>query len=371
MTLIPAARTLAPPTIPSPEPKLSPSPNAELLLASKSPAMRAALNTLERAAKSTVPVLFRGESGTGKGVLARHLHACSARAGRPFVVVNCPVLSDELLSSELFGHCRGAFTGAARDKPGLVEAASEGTLFLDEIGDLPPALQVKLLRFVQDHEFERLGEVHTRTANVRIVAATNRDLELEVQQGRFRLDLYYRLSVVDIEVPPLRERPEDLSALIEHLLTHIAAAAGTPTPALDQTAWELLAGYSFPGNVRELFNELERALVLSGDAPLTRESFSRRLRNTAPLPPRVGDDITLEELERAHIERVVDRAASLDAAARILGIDVSTLWRKRRRFVAKAPNQRPRTVTGDRASCNAARETIVQVARRTPAMIIG
>ena len=213
-------------------------------------------------AASDAAVLLRGENGTGKGVFARLLHAGSARRERPFVVVNCPTLSAELLASELFGHARGAFTDAVRDQPGRVEAADGGTLFLDEIGELSPALQAKLLRFLQDKQFERIGEQTTRTADVRIIAATNRDLEADVREGRFREDLLYRLNVVEIRLPPLRERPEDIVRLAERFLAFFARAARRPVPQLSPAAVEVLRAYPWPGNVRELRNAIERALIL-------------------------------------------------------------------------------------------------------------
>src|SRR5262249_6567044 len=189
----------------APEPEHDPS--------SRSPRMRAAVDTAIRVAASDATVLLRGENGTGKGVLARAIHAHSARAARPFVVVNCPTLSDELLASELFGHARGAFTGAVRDQAGRVETAEGGTLFLDEIGEIAPQLQTKLLRFLQEREYERLGETNVRRADVRIIAATNRNLEDAVAAGRFREDLLYRLNVVELRIPPLRDRPEDILPL--------------------------------------------------------------------------------------------------------------------------------------------------------------
>ncbi len=200
----------------------------EVDLDTQAPRMRAVLDTLRRAAAADVPILLRGESGTGKGVLARFVHAMSARRERPFVVVNCPTLSEELLASELFGHARGAFTGAVRDQPGKVEAAAGGTLFLDEIGEISPALQAKLLRFLQDQQFERVGETRTRHGDVRLVAATNRDLEHDIRTGRFREDLLYRLNVIEVVIPPLRERVEDLERLARHFVAFFARAAGRP-----------------------------------------------------------------------------------------------------------------------------------------------
>ncbi len=199
----------------------------EIDLATQSPAMRATLDVVRRAAGAEAPVLLRGENGTGKGVLARTLHVQSRRAARPFVVVNCPTLSEDLLTSELFGHARGAFTGAVTIQAGRVEVAEGGTLFLDEIAEISPGLQSKLLRFAQDKEFERLGENQTRQADVRLVAATNRDLEADVAEGRFREDLFYRLNVIEVRVPPLRERTDDLLPLAQRFLEFFARCGGT------------------------------------------------------------------------------------------------------------------------------------------------
>jgi NtrC-family two-component system response regulator AlgB len=224
---------------------------------SDAPVMRQVFDLLAKAAGHDVPVMLRGENGTGKSVLARRLHLQSERRERPFVVVNCPTLSEELLASELFGHAKGAFTGAVRDQAGRVEAAEGGTLFLDEIAELPPALQAKLLRFVQDHEFERLGETQTRYADVRIVAATNRDLDAEVKAGRFREDLLYRLNTIEVLVPPLRERREDIVPLARRFAAFFGAKKGRgdlarQIPELTPEAEAVLSRYDWPGNVREL-----------------------------------------------------------------------------------------------------------------------
>src|SRR6185295_15284857 len=231
-------------------------------LETSSPKMRAVLDTLARAAAADAPVLLRGESGTGKGVLARAVHAQSSRAAAPFVTVNCPTLSDDLLASELFGHARGAFTGAVRDQPGRVEAAEGGTLFLDEIGEISPSLQAKLLRFLQEHQFERVGENHTRRADVRVLAATNRNLEEDVKAGRFREDLLFRINVVEVSVPPLRERGEDVVRLARRFLEFFARAARRRPMELSPEAETALAQYAWPGNVRELRNAIERAVIL-------------------------------------------------------------------------------------------------------------
>jgi two-component system, NtrC family, response regulator AlgB len=294
--------------------------------------MQACLDLVLRAARSEAPVLLLGESGTGKGVLARALHAASARASGPFVTVACPTLSEELLAGELFGHSRGAFTGALRDRPGRVESAHGGSLFLDEIGELSAGLQAKLLRFLQDHQFERLGENRTRVADVRVVCATHRDLSAEVEAGRFRLDLLYRMNVVEVPVPALRERKEDLLRLARHFLAFFSRSAGRSAPELSKSAQEALLAYAWPGNIRELRNEMERAIVLSPVSVLEPAAFSSRIAGQPVLLPQLGGDFSLDDLEREHIRRVLARSATQEDAARILGIDVSTLWRKRKRY---------------------------------------
>ncbi|MDX2169003.1 MAG: sigma-54 dependent transcriptional regulator [Deltaproteobacteria bacterium] len=304
----------------------------EVALDSAAPAMRAVLDVLPRVAAADASVLLRGENGTGKGVVARLLHAHSPRAARPFVTINCPTLSEELLASELFGHARGAFTGAVRDQPGRVEAADSGTLFLDEIGEISPGLQAKLLRFLQERVFERVGETTTRRADVRIVAATNRDLAADVRAGRFREDLLYRLNVVELRLPPLRERQEDILPLAEHFLVFFARAAARPVPTLSPAAAAALRAYAWPGNVRELRNTIERACILWPVALLEPAAFPEHIAAGPASTPRLGGDATLEAIEREHILRVLARATSLDEAARILGIDASTLYRKRRKY---------------------------------------
>jgi two-component system, NtrC family, response regulator AlgB len=307
----------------------SAAPDATLETAS--PAMRAAVEMVGRVAPTDAAVLLRGENGTGKGVLARALHVQSARRAQPFVVVNCPTLSEELLASELFGHARGAFTGAVKDQPGRVEAAEGGTLFLDEVGEIPLPLQAKLLRFLQDREFERVGENRTRRADVRIVAATNRDLEADVKAGRFREDLFYRLSVIEIRVPPLRERREDVLPLARRFLDFFARSAKRPVPELSRTAEQLLTAHDWPGNVRELRNVIERAAILWPGRMLEPEAFPERMVQGRGGPV-LGGDFTLDAIEREHILRVVARTRTREEATAILGIDASTLWRKRRKY---------------------------------------
>jgi NtrC-family two-component system response regulator AlgB len=303
-------------------------------LESDSPKLRAVFAVAEKASTSDAPVLLRGESGTGKSVLARRIHSMSPRSRQPFVVVNCPTLSEELLTSELFGHAKGAFTGAVRDQPGRVEAAEGGTLFLDEIGEISPSLQAKLLRFLEEKEFERLGENKTRHANVRTIAATNRNLEQQVQKGIFREDLFYRLNVIDLQLPPLRERPEDILRLARRFLAFYAKSARRQTPTLSKAAEDSLTAYSWPGNVRELRNTIERAVILWPAQIIEPEAFPAHIsaRQRAGGAPQVGGDFTLDIIEREHVTRVVARTATLEEAAAVLGIDASTLWRKRKKY---------------------------------------
>jgi NtrC-family two-component system response regulator AlgB len=304
----------------------------EVDLETDSPKMRTVLEVVQRAAKSEATVLLRGESGTGKGVLARLLSTQSPRSSRPFVVVNCPTLSEELLASELFGHTKGAFTGAIRDQPGRVEMAQGGTLFLDEIGEISPGLQAKLLRFLQDKQFERIGENKTRRADVRVLAATNRDLETDVKTGRFREDLLYRLNVIEIHIPPLRERPEDILRLARQFLEFFARSARRPTPELSQTAEQALLAYPWPGNVRELRNAIERAVILWPAQVIEPQALPDRIAAHAASAPQLGGDFPLAAIEREHILRVLARTTTLEEAAQVLGIDSSTLWRKRKKY---------------------------------------
>ncbi|HEX9577739.1 MAG TPA: sigma-54 dependent transcriptional regulator [Myxococcales bacterium] len=304
----------------------------EASLETSSAPMRAVMEVVSRAAGHDVPVLFRGESGTGKTVLARALHRLSPRRDRPFFVVNCPALSEELLASEMFGHAKGSFTGAVRDRPGRVEAAEGGTLFLDEVGEIPPAIQAKLLRFLQDKQFERVGESRTRTADVRIVAATNRDLDAGVRGGQFREDLLFRLNVVEVTVPPLRERQQEILPLAQRFLAFFARAGRRTPPELTAEAVKALLGYPWPGNVRELRNAIERAVILNPGQKLAPEAFPERIAQHAAGMPALGGDFTAEAIEREHILRVLSRSKTQEEAARILGLDASTLWRKRRRY---------------------------------------
>ena len=303
----------------------------EVELTSDSPRMCALFETAQRVARADAAVLLRGESGTGKSLLAREIHGWSARAAAPFAVVSCPTLTEELLASELFGHARGAYTGAVQDQAGRVEAAEGGTLFLDEIGELSPGLQAKLLRFLQDREFERVGETRTRRANVRVIAATNRDLDADVRAGRFREDLLYRLNVVELTLPPLRDRPEDIVPLAHDFLAEFSRAAKRAPLELSPATEEALRRHTWPGNVRELRNTMERIAILWPAQLVEPEALPVRAAPLAPARPRVGGDFTLEAIEREHIEQVVARTPTQEEAARILGIDPSTIWRKRKK----------------------------------------
>jgi NtrC-family two-component system response regulator AlgB len=302
-------------------------------LETDSPKIRAILEVAAKAAASDAPVLLRGESGTGKSVLARLIHSMSPRKTHSFIVVNCPTLSEELLASELFGHAKGAFTGAVRDQAGRVEAAEGGTLFLDEIGEITPSLQAKLLRFLEDKEFERIGENKTRHADVRTVAATNRNLDEHVQKGLFREDLLYRLNVIDLQLPALRERPEDILRLARRFLLFFAKAARRRPPELSKAAEDALLAYAWPGNIRELRNAVERAVILWPAQVIEPEAFPPQIGTRAvSREPQLGGDFSLDEIEREHIRGVVARAPTLEDAATILKIDGSTLWRKRKKY---------------------------------------
>lgn len=332
-------------------------------LASASPAMQAVLHQARQAAATDARLLLRGESGTGKGVLARAIHAWSARRDRPFVVVPAPALPAELMESELFGHARGAFTGATLATTGRVTLAEGGTLLLDEIGDLPLPLQPKLLRFIQDREYERVGDPTPRKADVRIVAATNLDLERSVRNGSFREDLFYRLNVLTLELPPLRDRREDVEALAERFLAFFGRQYHRPDLRLAPEARALLLDYAWPGNIRELRNAVERAAMLAEDREIGPGLLLPKGVPYRPVPPvpslapagaepgpgpgpgaaaaafaepgaaadlRLGDLALLSEIEQEHIRRVIARTGSLREAAAVLGIDQATLWRRRK-----------------------------------------
>ena len=300
-------------------------------LDSRNPAMQKSLALARQVAPSEATVLIRGESGTGKSVLARLIHSWSHRATRPFGVVSCPSLSPELLESELFGHVRGAFTGAHRDYSGRIAAHDGGTLFLDEIGDLPAKVQPKLLRFLQDREFERVGETTTRKADIRILAATNLDLLELVKSGRFREDLLYRLNVFQIELPPLRERAEDIPVLAHRFLAFYAAKNHRQFLGFSAAALQAMQTHSWPGNIRELRNTIERAAIVCRGSEIGIPELGLKMIDVE-LAPHVGAPVSLDALEEAHIRHILASVKSLEEAARILGIDAATLWRRRKKY---------------------------------------
>jgi NtrC-family two-component system response regulator AlgB len=303
---------------------------------SRSPAFLRFLQRSARAAVSDAVLLLRGESGSGKNVLARWIRANSPRAEAPFVTVNCPALSGDLMTSALFGHRKGAFTGAIADVAGKVQEAENGTLLLDEVGELTADAQARLLRFLNDRTYERLGEARERQADVRLIAATNRDLEAEVRSGRFREDLFYRLNVVTLTVPPLRDRPEDTLFLAHHYLSIFSRKQRRHGMRFSAAAEHAMQTHTWPGNLRELRNAVERAVILGSREqidPVDLGLLTASSDLSGPLQaPQVGDLISIEALEREHIARVVARAPSLEAAARILDIDATTLQRKRKRY---------------------------------------
>jgi transcriptional regulator with PAS, ATPase and Fis domain len=298
-----------------------------------SPAVRAVLDVARRAAPSGATVLLLGESGTGKEVVARAVHRWSLRADRPFVVVNCVALSEDLLESELFGHEKGAFTGAHQQKRGKLEIAHGGTVFLDEIGDVKPGLQAKLLRVLQDQTFERVGGTRPIQVDVRFVAATNRDLRQAVKDGQFRLDLYYRLDVVSITLPPLRERPGDVPALAEHFLDRYRREVKRNLTGIRGDALACLRRYAWPGNVRELENVMERAVVLAEGFEVTPADLPAELRDGAVSSSAVreagrGYHVAVEEFKRGLITSTLRRTGgNRTVAARVLGLQRTYLAR--------------------------------------------
>jgi NtrC-family two-component system response regulator AlgB len=303
----------------------------EVDFTSTSPAMQRAVEMARQVASSDATVLLRGESGTGKSVLARAIHSWSHRAAKPISIVSCPSFSSDLLESELFGHIKGAFTGAVRDNPGRIATCEGGTLVLDEIGDLPLSLQPKLLRFLQDREYERVGDYVTRKANVRVIAATNINLEKAVEEGRFREDLFYRLNVIQIEIPPLRERPEDVVLLAEKLLAFYGRINHQSFSGFTKEAFQALRQYHWPGNVRELSNVVERSAILCRADQIGIACLPANLVADESTPS-IGDPVTLEKIEEQHIRRILASTKSLQEAADILGIDQATLWRRRKKY---------------------------------------
>ena len=300
-------------------------------LIGRSAAMREIFATISRVAPTRATVLLAGESGVGKDMIARAIHQHSPRADRPFVKINCTAIPENLMESELFGYEKGAFTGANASKPGKFEQADTGTVFLDEIGDVPPSIQVKLLRILQEREFERLGSNKTKHIDVRVLAATNVDLRAALEQGTFREDLYYRLNVLPLNIPPLRERKEDIPFLADHFVKKYAKDMGGSISSISEAAIQKLMQYHWPGNVRELENVIERSMVLSQGPVLEPEdirldSAPRRAQANATAPAFLPEGLTLDEYEQAIIREALNRAnGNKSQAARMLGLTRNAL----------------------------------------------
>ena len=303
-------------------------------LVGSSPAMLRVFEQIEEVAGTEAPVLISGETGTGKELVARAIHNRSGRAFGPFVTINCGALSESLLESELFGHERGAFTGAVKARRGRLEMADGGTLFLDEVGEISQKMQVSLLRVLEEKSFSRVGGNQTLTSDFRLISATHRDLEKRISQGKFRQDFFYRINVIYISIPPLRERVEDILPLSEHFLRRFAAEAGKPAPELEPRARRALASYAWPGNVRELKNVIERAVIVSSGPTLGLDKLTF-LSAPGDKPAAVN---TLAEVETNHIRRTLEAHGwNITQAAAVLGIDRSTLSRKMKRAGLTSP----------------------------------
>jgi len=301
-------------------------------LESTEPATRHALDIAFKAAETPANILILGPSGTGKSVLAREIHRRSARRDGPCITVSCPSLSRELLESELFGHMKGSFTGAIADTLGKVAAADGGTLFLDEIGEMPLEIQPKLLRLLQEREYERIGEARTRRVNVRVIAATNRNLAEDVKAGKFREDLFYRLNVISIVLPGLRDRPGDVARFAESYRQHFAARLGKKITSLAPEVLAAFSVYTWPGNLRELRNVIERAVILSSRESIELRDLPEEFGVKPELGIAVGSRVTIDVLEAEHIRRILGLSRNLEEAARTLGIDPATLYRKRQKL---------------------------------------
>jgi PAS domain S-box-containing protein len=308
-------------------------------IVTQSKKMKAVLRLVERVASTTSSVLITGESGTGKELIARAIVFNSDRKDKPYVTINCGAIPETLLESELFGHVRGAFTGAVRDHQGFLEAADRGTLFLDEIGEIPPAAQVKLLRFLQEGESRRVGDTRVRKFDVRIIAATNRDLEEAVGDGSFREDLFFRLNVIPIFLPPLRERKEDIPPLAAHLFQRLCDAHSRNVTGLSPEALRAFMNYGWPGNVREMENAIEYALHLTDDgSPIRPEQLPAKLFSAGEASWSPGDLVSIEEYAKRSIDRL-QGGHSEEQIAEILGISRKNLWEKRKRWNLKRPGK--------------------------------
>ena len=301
-------------------------------LTSDETAVQRTLTIAFKAAETSASILILGPSGTGKSVLAREIHRRGAQKENAFVTVNCPSLSKELLESELFGHVKGSFTGAVSDTLGKVSAADGGTLFLDEIGEMPLEIQPKLLRLLQEREYERVGEARVRKANVRVIAATNRNLAEEVKAGRFREDLFYRLNVITLTLSGLRDRPSDFTRIAGSYLDFFARRIGKKVQGFSPEVNDAFSRYTWPGNLRELRNVIERAVILAGGDRIGLEDLPEEFATPADSRVVVGGRVTLDELETEHIRRTLANSKTLDDAAKVLGIDPATLYRKRQKL---------------------------------------
>jgi NtrC-family two-component system response regulator AlgB len=301
-------------------------------LTSAEVAMQKTLTIAFKAAETSASILILGPSGTGKSVLAREIHKRSAQKDSAFVTVSCPSLSKELLESELFGHVKGSFTGAVSDTLGKIAAAEGGTLFLDEIGEMPVEVQPKLLRLLQEREYERVGEARVRKASVRILAATNRNLADEVKAGRFREDLFYRLNVITLTLSGLRDRPADFDRLAGSYLDFFSRRIGKKILGFSPAVATAFSRYPWPGNLRELRNVVERAVILAGGDYIEMADLPEEFAQPADSRVQVGARVTLEDLEAEHLRRVLAMTKTLDDAARVLGIDPATLYRKRQKL---------------------------------------
>jgi DNA-binding NtrC family response regulator len=309
--------------------------SAVLPFAGESDAIRRLRETCERVVDAQRPILILGETGSGKGVLSAWLHANSARRDEPFVDLNCAGLARDFLESELFGHERGAFTGAVAMKHGLFEVAHKGTLFLDEIGDVDPTVQPKLLKVLEERKFRRMGDVRDRSVDVQLLAATHQDLPELVRTGRFRSDLYYRINTIPLRVPPLRERRADIALLAEQIARSFAREMGFPAPGFSRDAIRALENYDWPGNVRELKNAIERAMLLAGGGPIDAGSFRFESVAADYALPTVD---SLEEVERLHIKRIIDaEGGRVESAAHRLGVPRSSLYQKLKKHRIAVP----------------------------------
>jgi len=307
------------------EASAEPDASAPVQLIGHSRAMAEIYKTIARVAVGKSTVLIQGESGTGKELVARSIHGHSDRAGKPYLAINCAAVPEALLESELFGYARGAHSTATTDKPGLFELASGGTLLLDEVGDMSLTLQAKLLRVLEDSETRRLGDTRTLKTDVRLIASTNKDLARLIREDKFRSDLYYRLNVVSITLPPLRERKEDIAGLVDHFLRKYSSAARKTVADAAPEVMAAFQGYSWPGNVRELENVIERAVILNSKSRIMLEDLPPSVRT----PQQTGGNFSLEEMERRHIVQVLQETkGNVKAAAGVLGIDRKTLYRK-------------------------------------------